>query len=249
MTSPAANYHDPTPVDPEHVKNLMRDNFPEEALEWVGHSSWTGPIDIPWERVNSSDSEEWAASHQPKAVARFRKKIKKRNGKVKPSILIQGHDGDKADIIDGHHRAIAHHELGRPVRAYIGTPHGAKWVQQALETHASQEHQGPSPKNKSVNTLVLSAEHHPLGEQGLWHTPSKKIPEKQQLPAYFQNIARALMRDHGMSESQAIATAINAVKRWAQGHLGEGRGQVHPEVVAASRAALDEWRKLREEHQ
>jgi hypothetical protein len=24
---------------------------------------------------------------------------------------------------------------------------------------------------------------------------------------------------------------------------------VHPEVVAASRAALDEWRKLREEHQ
>lgn len=57
------------------------------------------------------------------------------------------------------------------------------------------------------------------------------------------------MRDQGMDESQAIATAVNAVKRWAQGHLGEGGGQVHPEVVAASRAALDEWRKLREEHQ
>jgi hypothetical protein len=95
---------------------------------------------------------------------------------------------------------------------------------------------------KSEQTPELSSTHHPLGEQGLWHTPSKKIPEKQQLPAYIQNIAHALMRN-GMSESQSIATAINATRRWAK-----GKGKVHSEVIAASQSALAEWAKLKESH-
>jgi hypothetical protein len=96
--------------------------------------------------------------------------------------------------------------------------------------------------DKSEQTPSLASTHHPLGEQGLWHTPSKKVPEKQQLSAYHQNIAHALMRN-GMSESVAIATAINATRRWAS-----GKGKVHPEVIAASRAALAEWAKLKESH-
>lgn len=55
------------------------------------------------------------------------------------------------------------------------------------------------------------------------------------------------MRD-GMDESQAIATAINAVKRWAKGDLHWGHGKVHPEVVGASQRALEEWEKLKESH-
>lgn len=100
----------------------------------------------------------------------------------------------------------------------------------------------------SRETPRLSVEHHQLGTQGLWHTPSKKVPEKQQLPAYIQNIAHALMRDQKMDESQAIATAINAVKRWAKGDLHWGNGHVHPEVQAASQRALQEWEKLKESH-
>ena len=95
---------------------------------------------------------------------------------------------------------------------------------------------------KSAETPRLSTTHNPLGTEGLWHTPDKHTPEKQSLPAYIQNIAHALIRN-GMSESQAIATAINAVKRWAS-----GKGKVHPEVVAASSAALEEWAKLKESH-
>jgi hypothetical protein len=102
---------------------------------------------------------------------------------------------------------------------------------------------------KSEQTPVVSTVHHPLGTHGLWGTPSKKVPEKQQLPAYIQNIARALMRDHGMEESQAISTAVNAVKRWAQGNLGEAHGHVHPEVQQAAQRALDEWEKLRASHE
>lgn len=56
------------------------------------------------------------------------------------------------------------------------------------------------------------------------------------------------MRDQGMGESQAIATAINAVKRWAKGDLRWGKRKITPEVIAASRRALREWEKLKESH-
>lgn len=46
-----------------------------------------------------------------------------------------------------------------------------------------------------------------------------------------------------MDKSRAIATAINAVKRWAK-----GKGDVHPEVQEASQRALKEWEKLKESH-
>ena len=46
-----------------------------------------------------------------------------------------------------------------------------------------------------------------------------------------------------MDESAAIATAINAVKRWAQGH-----GDVTAEVQAASQRAVAEWEALRSSH-
>lgn len=95
---------------------------------------------------------------------------------------------------------------------------------------------------KSAKTPELSSMHNPLGREGLWHTPSKKIPEKQSLPAYVENIAHALIRS-GMSESAAIATAINSVKRWAA-----GKGRVHPEVIAASQRALREWEDLKASH-
>lgn len=36
---------------------------------------------------------------------------------------------------------------------------------------------------KSERTPYLSSHHAPIGHEGLWHTPSKKVPEKQQLPA------------------------------------------------------------------
>jgi hypothetical protein len=95
---------------------------------------------------------------------------------------------------------------------------------------------------KSARTPELASQHHPLGEHGLWQTPSKKVPEKQQLPAYLQNIAHALIRS-GMDESRAIATAINAAKRWAS-----GKGKVHPEVRQAAKAALEEWERLKASH-
>lgn len=96
--------------------------------------------------------------------------------------------------------------------------------------------------NKSEQTPSLSSTPAPLGNRGLWHTPDKHAPAKQKLPNYIEHIAQALIRN-GTGESQAIATAISAVKRWAK-----GKGRVHPEVQAASQAALAEWEKLKASH-
>lgn len=101
---------------------------------------------------------------------------------------------------------------------------------------------------KSEQTPEVSTQHHPLGQEGLWHTPDKHVPEKQQLPAYVQNTARALMRDQGMEESQAIATAINAVKSWAQGTAFGGHVKVTDEVRRAAQNALKEWEDLKASH-
>lgn len=101
---------------------------------------------------------------------------------------------------------------------------------------------------KSEETPRVSTEHNPLGREGLWHTPSKKVPVKQQLPAYMQNIAHALMRDHGYDESRAIATAERTLEEFAAGHAFGGHVKVTDEVRQAARNALKEWADLKASH-
>jgi hypothetical protein len=100
---------------------------------------------------------------------------------------------------------------------------------------------------KSAETPMLESTPHILGPGGLWHTPDRHVGGKQKLPDYIEQVAAALIRD-GMDESQAIATAINAIKRWAKGKLGWGRHRITPEVIAASRRALAEWNDLKASH-
>ena len=95
---------------------------------------------------------------------------------------------------------------------------------------------------------MLEATPHLLGSEGLWHTPDRHVGHRQKLPNYVEHIAAALMRDQGLDESTAIAYAINAIKRWAKGDLHWGHGKVTPEVIAASRRAVQEWEELRASH-
>jgi hypothetical protein len=101
---------------------------------------------------------------------------------------------------------------------------------------------------KSAETPYLEATPDLLGPEGLWHTPDRHVGHKQKLPNYIEHIAHALMRDQGMDESQAIATAINAVKRWAKGDLRWGKKRITKEVIEASRRALKEWDDLKASH-
>jgi 8-oxo-dGTP pyrophosphatase MutT (NUDIX family) len=102
--------------------------------------------------------------------------------------------------------------------------------------------------SKSAQTPVVSTVHHPLGHEGLWHTPDRHVPSMQQLPAYHQNTARALMRDEGYSESHAIATAIQAIREWKHGTAFGGKVKVTPQVQQAATRADAEWEKLKRSH-
>jgi hypothetical protein len=101
---------------------------------------------------------------------------------------------------------------------------------------------------KSAQTPVASTEHHPLGRQGLWHTPSRKVPERQQLPAYFQNTARAIARRDGGDPESKIPEAIEAVREWSHGTAFGGRVKVTEEVRQAAQRAMAEWEALRASH-
>ena len=156
-----SDYSDPSPVNAEHVMNLMRSNFPENSIAWVMRARWVGPIQVPWERIDKKDIDSWAASHQQNAVKRFARDIKAGTGHTNPSVLIQDNDSPHAIIIDGHHRALAHHSLGQPVLAYLGQI-DPKDRMAAEETHAKQVHSGSDPENKVgvIDELLTKLDQH-----------------------------------------------------------------------------------------
>ncbi len=145
-TGGPSDYSDPNPADPEHVMNQLRSNFPEPAVEWVKRARWIGPVNIPFDRIDTHDIDTWAASHQPDAVNRFAREIKAGKGHLNPSICIQDNDSPKAILVDGHHRALARRKLGQPVLAYLGQI-DPKDRELAEETHAKQFHAGGDPGN------------------------------------------------------------------------------------------------------
>lgn len=51
-----------------------------------------------------------------------------------------------------------------------------------------------------------------------------------------------------MDESTAIATAINAIRQWAQGRAFGGKIRVTEEVRMAAQNAIREWEELKASH-
>ena len=157
----AADFTDANPVEAEHVYLLMAKNFPPDAIQWVKRAKWIGPIWVPWDRIDQDDRKEWAASHQPEKVAEFEKAIKAHGGHVAPSIMVQEPNSQKAFIVDGHHRALAHENLKQRVLAYIGNIE-PKDRMAAEETHSHQIHQGSDPENKAgvIDELLTKLDQH-----------------------------------------------------------------------------------------
>lgn len=145
----ASDYNDANPVDAEHIYIQLARNFPPEAIAWVKRARWTGPVWVPWDRVDTDDKDKWAASHQPGKVNEFARQMKEHDGHVAPSILVQEPSTNKAFIVDGHHRALAREKLGQKVLAYVGNI-DPKDRLAAWETHTKQLHAGSDPANKGT---------------------------------------------------------------------------------------------------
>lgn len=81
----------------------------------------------------------------------------------------------------------------------------------------------------------------PGGRGRLDWSPRKNWVERSGgLPRYVEDIALALIRDHGYSRERAIAIAISRVKLWAA-----GGGEVSADTRAKAAKAVAEWTALR----
>lgn len=69
-----------------------------------------------------------------------------------------------------------------------------------------------------------------------WSPKSNWVEDAGGLPKYIEDIAVALIRDHGYTRERAIATAVNRVKKWAA-----GGGDVKADTKAKAAKALAEW--------
>jgi len=144
----AQHVTDANPVEWRHVYAQLEANFPDDAIEWVKRARWIGPVNVPWDRIDTDDEDKWAAHHQPEAVNRFAQGIRSGKGNTAPSVLVQEPNTNRAFIVDGHHRAMArHYKLNQPVLAYVGNI-APRDRMAALETHTKQIHQGSDPGNK-----------------------------------------------------------------------------------------------------
>ena len=73
-----------------------------------------------------------------------------------------------------------------------------------------------------------------------WSPKKNWVENAGGLPKYIEDIALALIRDHGMDRSRAIATAVSRVKKWAA-----GGGDVNADTKAKAAAAVAQWEKLK----
>lgn len=141
-------------VKASDVYEQMSENFPPEAIEWIKHVEWEGPVDVPHDKFDTDDYDKWATSHQPEKVAKFQRKI--RDGEhINPVVAVQVPKDPKLKIVDGHHRFTAHRGLGKDTPTYIGVvpEKVGPWTQ----THSYQIHQGDHPANKGDAVKLKAA--------------------------------------------------------------------------------------------
>lgn len=74
--------------------------------------------------------------------------------------------------------------------------------------------------------------------------PDNWVERAGSLPDYIERIAKHLHYEKGMTISQAIATAVNTVKRWTTGTNHDG-SRLKPETVAKAAAAVAQWEALK----
>ena len=93
-------------------------DYPADAIAWMHHATWTGPVKVPESQIDPDMSALDPAD--PGHVNEFVKLLHK-GRKLKPVILVKRPGSPLLLLVDGHHRYLAAISEGKKVRAFIGT--------------------------------------------------------------------------------------------------------------------------------
>jgi DNA-binding ferritin-like protein len=129
----------------QQVYEQLAEDFPSEAIDWVLHVDWEGPVVVPLADIDSSGRDKWTATQEPERVQKF-VDVLNDGGKVKPLVLVQP-PGDMKALEDGHHRYLALEKAGRTMgMAYVAAVPSKKgpWK----DMHA-QQNRGPSKQDEA----------------------------------------------------------------------------------------------------
>jgi hypothetical protein len=124
------------------VYEQLAEDFPPDAIEWVRAAVWQGPIDVPLDSIDTSNSDTWAAADEPDRVSFFDGEIS--DGTVKPIVLVNEPNNEKLIVADGHHRVMA--ALEQKAKTIPGYVAHVTTVNGPWDTmHASQKNNDSGP--------------------------------------------------------------------------------------------------------
>jgi hypothetical protein len=159
---------------------------------------------------------------------------------------VSGLDHDKVDQLAGHIHSGA---FTKP-KSLDAAPPKAKSMPASLRSGAgaAAAKNFTMPESLKKKRKVKASEPGAVAELEIrlakgrldWSPKKNWVENAGGLPKYIEDIALALIRDHGMTREHAIPVAINRVKKWAA-----GVGDVKPDTRAKAAAALAEWEALK----
>lgn len=100
------------------VLAALEDDYDISDMDWIKTTKWSGPRGVDASEVDFTNEKNWTAADDPDKVKRHEERINK--GIEKPIITVRVPGKKTLDIVDGHHRAMAARNLGRPIMAFIG---------------------------------------------------------------------------------------------------------------------------------
>jgi ParB-like nuclease domain len=106
-------------ISGQTVFDHLATDYEEKDIQWVLSVPWIGPVEVELSDIDFSNMDNWQATKDQEHVDDFAEKVK--DGMTKPIVLVNNKSNDnKYQIVDGHHRALAHLQEGTPIPAYIG---------------------------------------------------------------------------------------------------------------------------------
>ena len=168
-------------------------------------STWIGPVNVPWSRIDDDDNDKWAAATsrgreplRPRDRAGAAGTPSRRSSSTRRTVPTAARRSSWTGITEPWRGTSSSASRSSPTSGTVAGAVDAAGARDALLADAP----GRGPRRTSRRRLPSSAPCTTRSDpEGLWHTPDREVSTLQQLPAYVQNTALALLRDQDMGRA------------------------------------------------